>query len=49
MLRSVLSVATSDGWVALDSSLTIQAFGGWILRNHAVLHTDIGRIGLNTT
>ena len=45
MIRSILSVATSSGWVALDSSLTTQAFGSWILRNHSLLHEEIGRIG----
>lgn len=44
MIGSSLPVATSSSWVALDSSLTFQAFGGWIFRNLSLLRMEIGRI-----
>ena len=47
MIRSSLPVATSSSWVALDSSLTLQAFGGWIFRNLSLLRMEIGRIGFD--
>ena len=49
MIGTILSVATSTGQVALDSSLTIETFGPWILHNHAIFHMGIGRFGFNNT
>ena len=43
MIGSSLPGATFSSWVALDSSLTFQAFGGWILRNLSLLCMKIDR------
>ena len=44
MIVSSLPIATSSSWVALNSSLTFQAFGGWIFRKLSLLRMEIGRI-----